>query len=187
MSVVDVDIKWDTRSLNKAFKELEDELTAIVRGMTVKVWDSILIKTPQFSGGMAASWTYSLNAPQFYDRSDQLNGIGRGVIESGRYVAVAPRYRGHREAMVVANANSAGAEVNFKLGDIVYIANGADHGEGPYSAAVESGAVPLRAVNLPGTPAKRSIDMIGSRYGVDVSRRAAEQMKATKIGGTNAS
>lgn len=173
MPEIQADLSWEGASLDAAFAELEAECAQVVRGMTVKMWESILLRTPQYLGRMAASWSYSLNAPQFYDRSQMVD-----------WDVARPRSRGNLVAVEVANADNVGSELGFKLGDTVWIANGVDHGEGYYSGDVETGAIRLRAVNLPGAPVSRTIDMIHSRYGEDVSPRAAELLKTLKIGGS---
>lgn len=166
------DTKFDTRSLNKAFKELEAELEQVARGLSVQLWDSILIKTPQYLGRMAASWSYSLNAPQYLDRSFMVD-----------WDITEPLQRGHRTAIDIANEDNLGSELSFKLGDTIWIANGVDHGEGEYAGAVESGEVMLRSVNQPGAPVRRSLDMIGSRYGGDINIKVAQRLKTLRIGG----
>jgi len=169
-------VKTQWQGLDEAFAALEAECTAIVRGVTVSAWKAVLQATPQFAGGMAASWTYSIGTPVFEDRSHLVpTRAGQDALQ------FVPYQRGSTPAIAVANSASAGNDARFKLGDRVYFANGADHGEGPYSQDVEDGKVELRAVNLPDRPVGRTLDEIESRYGLGISRRAAGQLKNLRI------
>lgn len=180
---VDVDCEWE--DLDEAFTQLEAELSLVVRGMSFELWHSILIKTPQYLGRMAASWSYSLNTPLYVDRSDQ---IDTGAIDSDESLRhretglFAGLYRGHPAAIKIANRESAGKADSFRLGDSIYMANGVDHGEGPYSVKLEEGGVALRPWNLPGAPLKRSLELITARYSDDVSSSEASSMVTRKFG-----
>lgn len=165
----------DWEGLNEAFAEIEGECTDAVRGISVEVWDGILRKTPQFHGSMAASWTYSLDHPVFENRSEQvLTKLDSGPVQ--------PVYRGHPEALAIANAASLGADRGFTLGRHIWIANGVDHGEGPYSQKIEDGQVMLRKFNQPGRPVGRTLDQIQARYGDDVKPSQAARLKTLKVG-----
>lgn len=172
MRDLQVELRWVGKSLDRAFEELEAECEDIIRGLTVKVWNSILVRTPQYLGRMAASWSYSLNAPQFYDRSQ--------MVDHDKEFPVS---RGHMEAIHIANDDNVGSDTPFKLGDTVWIANGVDHGEGYYSGDIELNVIKLRSVNLPGAPVSRTLDMIAAKYGEDISPREAGELKTLKIGG----
>lgn len=176
----ELDLEWD-ESLDEAFDALEAEITSIVRGMAVEMWDSILTKTPQFYGRMAASWSFSLDTPEFADRTADVDFVGPRKIVVGTFEPSTGLYRGHPEAIAVANRANLGRDLQFRLGKTIWMANGVNHGEGPYSQAVENGGVNLRAVNRPGAPVERSVDMINARYGDDVTRVQAERLKLHKI------
>jgi len=186
MAHLDVNFGWEPGSLEAAFAVLERECTNIIRGLTVQVWDSILLRTPQYAGGMVASWTYSLNAPQFYDRSDFVDSRALAMGNVNTFRSVNPRSRGDLAAISIADGINVGREQAFRLGDMVYISNGVDHGEGPYAYDVESGAVRLRAANLPGRPVSLTLDRIGARYGQDISPYTAARLKSLRIGGISA-
>jgi hypothetical protein len=135
---------------------------------------------------MAASWTYSLNSPQFYDRSD--------MVEYREYKGqwqemLVPRRKGYMEAIEISEAASLGNAQPFKLGDTVYISNGVIHDWDSYrySEDVETGVINLRGANRPGQPVKRTVDAIGVRYGKDMTANAGRLMRAMKIGGIDAS
>jgi hypothetical protein len=161
--------------------------TNVVRGLTVRTFNGILSKTPQYLGRMAASWTYSIGAPQYIDRSSQVQPPAvkdiSGFIDYGEFTGL---WRGHPLAIALANAASANRDSSFKLGDTVYISNGVNHGEGPYSQDIEDGNITLRSVNRPGAPVARTLDSIGAMYG-NVSPARAATLKSLRIGQPDAS
>lgn len=156
----------------------------MVRGITVEVWKSLLSKTPQFEGRMVASWSYSLNEPNYVDRSSQVDP-GALKLASHRFTDLGTfrgLYRGHPAALAVANAANKGADAGFRLGMTVWMANGVNHGEGEYSQDIEDGKVKLRPENRPGRPVQRTIDQITSRYADGVTANRAEALKNMRIG-----
>lgn len=169
--------------LDAAFAELEAECTDIIRGVTVRVWNGVLSKTPQFDGRMAASWTYCVNSPQFYDRSSQVDPQGE-KLPAHRYRDLGGfkgLYPGQPLALAVANAASAGKDKAYRLGDTVYMTNGVNHGEGAYSQDIEDGNIRLRAENQPGAPARRTIDWANA-YFADITPNKARSLKNLSIG-----
>lgn len=189
--MVELDLEWD--GLDKAFQELEAECTEVVRGIAIEAWNHMLDQTPQFWGRMAASWTFSYNAPLFLDRSETVDASETSDMAlsnqvtydtpDGPETSFAGLYKGHPEAIDTANFYNRGRDNGFQLGMTIFFANGVDHGEGPYSGAVESGAIRLRPVNRPGAPARRSLDFVAARYGRGVSAERAKLLKSFRIGG----
>lgn len=180
MSKLGIKVKW--KDLDEAFAAFEEEVTEVARGVTVLLWDSILIKTPQYYGGMAASWTYTYAAGNARDRSDMVRPVELAANNMWKSDVYEVRRRGHPVAIGIARAASAGKEKEFKLGRTVYLTNGVDHGEGRYASIVEDwDLMKLRAVNRPGHPMKRSLDLIERRFGKDISTREAEQLRALSI------
>jgi len=180
--MVDVEVSWD--NLDAAFDAFENECAEVVRGVTVQVWNGVLSKTPQFEGRMAASWSYSVGSPNYVDRSNMVDHdtsklAAHRFSDLGSFLGL---YRGHPIAIGVANAANRGADRVFKLGDQVHIANGVDHGEGPYSDDVEAGRVALRPENRPGEPVRRTLDWIEARY-ADINQNQAMTLRSLTIGG----
>ena len=171
-----VEVDWI--DLDGAFAALEVELTQVARGLSVRAWDSLLSKTPQSFGRMTASWNYSLNQPDFTDRSHEAWSANRGAADQGPTRGL---YRGHPVAIAIANANNIGKDARFVLGDTVYFSNGVNHGEGPYSQAIEDGSVQLRPINQPGRPAARTFDWLSQAY-ANVSAVQAKTLAAKKLG-----
>lgn len=174
--------------LDAAFAELEGELTDVVRGMSVRVFNGFLSKTPQYLGRMTASWTYSLNVPVFVDRSRDVDPTEGKLSESGYidYGSFKGLWRGHPLAIAVANAANAGKDSGFKLGMTIYISNGVNHGEGPYSQDIEDGSVILRAENRPGAPVARTLDWASVAY-KDVTPTAARTLRTLRLGKNDSS
>ena len=183
MAELVIETEWD--DLDKAFEEIEAELSQVVRGLSIEAWNYVLQQTPQFYGRLAASWTYSLNAPVFVDRSKaammSVSTLANFTTDPDEGDVFTGRRKGDPEAIGIANLASIGHETRFKLGDTIFFSNGADHGEGPYAADVESGAVYLRPVNRPGRMASRAFDRMQSKYGNDVSPQRVEYLKSLRI------
>lgn len=161
--------KWI--GLDRAIADLRRECEAVSRGLTVSVWKTVLRETPQYSGNMAASWTYSVGAPLAENRFYSNLPPG-GWKES----EVTPFKKGDLPAINKANEASAGQEMKFKLGQKVYITNGAAHAED-----VTTGFVDLRAVNWPGRPVDLAMSRVEGKYSTGVTRAAAAQLKALRI------
>lgn len=179
--MLEVTAEWE--GLDEAFAELERECAEVVRGISVRYWNYVLSQTPQAWGRMAASWTYSLNdGGQFYDRSSEVSFEGPRRQITGKLAPSYFLYKGHHAAIRIANSHSKGRESAFKLGDTIWFSNGVNHGEGPYSQAVENGEVRLRRVNQPGAPVRRGLDYIEAHFGRDVSKEAAQRLRTMRIG-----
>lgn len=164
---------WD-ESFEQAFAELEVQCENVVRGLTVMVWDSILAKSPQYHGRFVASWSYQLGSPSPLDRSSSVDTESNAIYHSSYYDdKFFGLSAGHGTAINVANAANIGMDKAFRLGQTVYLTNGVDHGEGPYSYDIEVGNVHLRAENLPGAPVSRTMDLVESSYAEITERRAA--------------
>lgn len=172
-----VEVDWI--DLDGAFAALEDNLTRVAQGLTVVAWDSILAKTPQFYGRMAASWNYSLNRPDFTDRSHDAWSAHSAQTDKGPFAGLS---KGHPVGIAIANANNIGRDANFQLGDTVYFSNGVNHGEGPYAQAIEDGQIQLRPINQPGRPAARTFDWLSQAY-ANVSAAQAKTLSTKRLGG----
>lgn len=183
--MADVPLITEWENLDEAFEQLELECAEVVRGMSIEAWQFVLNQTPQYYGRLAASWTYSVGQPRFVDRSaaamlntempaDFITDPDEGDVFSGRR-------KGDEAAIGIANFASAGNEMSFTLGATIFFSNGANHGEGPYAADVESGSIRLRAVNQPGKMASRALDMLAARYGNQVSAGKAGTLRLMRI------
>lgn len=177
--MVKATFKWQERSLDQAFDELEGFLGRVARGIAIEMWDFILEETPQFQGRMAASWTFSYDSPIFEDRSHKVwEGETRVAKNWDRFYG---RSKGDDRAIGISTYANIGNDNVAKLGVTMFISNGVDHGEGPYSLDVETGQVNLRPVNMPGAPVARAIDLMQSRYGEGVSLWHAKVLAEHRI------
>jgi len=168
---------WE--NLDLAFAELEAECTQIIRGFTVRIWSGVLSKTPQWAGRMVASYNYSLNSPDFSDRSDQVPTMEHPDHRWPVSLMGRPLWPGHTNAIALANSANRGKDSGFRLGDTVYISNGVDHGEGPYSQDVEDEAIPLRS---PGQMARRTFDWAGINYAEGMTQHMGQVYKNLHLG-----
>ena len=98
-----------------------------------------------------------------------------------RHGFLVPFQKGDEAAMEVAQAASLGVDRAFKLGDTVWMTNGADHGEGAYALAAENGTLRLRAVNQPGRGVARTLDEIQVRFGRGVSFGEIPELKSRRL------
>jgi hypothetical protein len=179
-STIGVSARW--LDLDKAFALIEQELSDVARGITVEIWNGVLAKTPQYFGRMVASWTYSIGSPEFYDRSTEAAAMN--MVPLQQFGPPKGLWRGHPDAVAIANTHSTGADKAFRLGDTVYISNGVNHGEGAYSQAIEDGLIYLRHMNRPGRPAQRTLDAAATRYAKGTTTARAHNLKQMTIGQT---
>ncbi len=159
---------WE--NLDAAFAELEAECTNVIRGMTVDIFKTAVTWSPQSKGVFVSSWQYSLNRPVFWSNPEFANTPPETYM------------RGNREAIDAAFQANAGDDAPFKLGDIVYISNGAEGLDGEYGVLIEDGTMRLRYENRGGSrPLGRAIDRAGTWYAHTVNPKHAAQLKAIKI------
>lgn len=189
-----LEFKFDSDSLERALKELTvKEFEPVVKGLGQELWNSILTKTPQYFGRLTASWSYSVNTPITVDRSsmvisdeeaDRVRDQRAEMREEGLDVHDVGdvRYRGHPTAIRVAYSMSQGNASNFKLGDTIYFANGANHGEGAYSEFIETvDPLWLRVYNRPGAMVRRTAQAFQAKYENGVSENQAERVKRNPL------
>ena len=158
---------WD--GLDLAFAELEAECANVVRGMTVDIFKTALHFSPQSKGVFVSSWTYNLNRPVFWTNTEFMGN------DPETYT------KGNPEAIDSALQINAGEDTPFKLGDTVYISNGAEGLDGEYGILIEDGGMKLRAENRPGRPLGRAIDRAATWYAKDVNPKHAAVLKAMRI------
>ncbi len=160
--------KWE--GLDAAFAELEAECANVIRGMTVEIFDYTLQLSPQSKGVFVSSWQYSLNRPVYWSNSEFAG------VEPETYM------KGNRPAIDAALQANAGDDTPFKLGDTVYISNGAEGLDGEYGILIEDGAMKLRYENRGGLrPLSRAVDRAASWFANDVNPTHAAKLKALRI------
>ena len=160
----------DWENLDVAFKELEDECASVIRGMTVDIFKTAVTWSPQSKGVFVSSWQYSLNRPVFWSNPEFAG------TEPETYM------KGNRPAIEAAFQANAGDEMPFKLGDTVYISNGAEGVDGEYGVLIEDGSMKLRYENRGGNrPLGRAVDRAASWYANWVNPKHAADLKALRI------
>ena len=158
---------WE--NLDAAFAELEAECADIVRGMTVEIFKYTLHLSPQSKGVFTSSWQYNLNRPVFWTNPEF------AITPQETYV------KGSQPAIESALRANAGDDLPFKLGDTVYISNGAEGLDGEYGNLIEDQKMKLRAENRPGRPLGRAIDRAGTWFANTVNPKHAAELKAMRI------
>ncbi len=153
------------------FDMLENDLDAVARGVVIVFWNNLLVNTPQWTGAMAASWNFSYDMPVPVDRHD--------LVQSRE---LPPFQKGHPVGIDIANAESARAINNFKLGDVAFITNGVtDEHANYYAQDVEDGLQKVRAVNRPGNAVALSLGKIDAQYGYGIKLSTAKQLMKLKV------
>lgn len=189
--MLEVELAWEP-DFEAAFAELEKECADIVRGISVEAFKRVLYQTPQFFGRAVSSWSYSLNAPVFVDRSHM---VDEAAIESdtanftiretklGPVRAFYGLSKGHMVGVNNALEMNKGNEQGYQLGMTIFFSNGVDHEEGPYAAGLEDGSIRLRPINQPGAMASRAFDAMQAKYGhhSGVSAERAKVLKTFRI------
>lgn len=159
---------WE--GLDAAFAELEAECANVVRGMTVEIFKTAVTWSPQSKGVFVSSWQYSLNRPVYW---------------SNPFYADIPRetfVKGNQPAINEAFQINSDKDTPFKLGDTVYISNGAEGLDGEYGILIEEGAMKLRYENRGGLrPLSRAVDRAASWFANDVNPTHAAKLKALRI------
>lgn len=159
---------WE--NLDEAFAELEAECANVIRGMTVEIFHYVLQQSPQSRGRYVSSWQYSLNRPVFWTNPEFADNLPETYM------------KGNQPAIESALQANAGDDTPYKLGDTVYISNGAEGLEGEYGYLIEDGLINLRAENRGGIrPLGRAIDRAASWFANDVRPAHAAKLKATRI------
>lgn len=167
-----LDVKWE--NLDGAFAELEQEVTDIVRGITIESFHFLLRTSPQYYGRFVANWNYSLNT-----QNTSVNSAFQPKVaywKTDEMNAQSIYKKGDEEAITYAMQNNAGVPDGFKLGDTVYFTNSVDHADD-----LEEGRIQLRAVNMPGRPMKRTLDRISSWYSNDVNHSRTDTLKRLRM------
>lgn len=153
------------------FDQLENQLDEVARGVVIVFWNNVLVNTPQWTGAMAASWNFTLNAPDPVDRHDEVQSREEE-----------PNQRGHPTGIGIANDASRAALNSFKLGDVAYLTNGVtDEHANYYAQGIEDGLQRLRAVNRPGNAVALSLGVIDAKYSRGIPMNTAKALRRLRI------
>lgn len=155
----------DVQSWFKAVRGAAEEAAV---GLAKRVFDKVLIESPQSSGDFTANWKVSVGVPDTTFtigvlKQRQSHPDHEGIRWDLLYK------RGDPEAIAYAKSHAHWQPI--KLGQTIYISNSAEHDEN-YAMKIENGQINFRPVNSgAGAVGRRSIAHVASRHKV-ISREA---------------
>ncbi len=157
---------------------LNQEITDIYQGFITIAYDSVVDKTPQWTGHATAQWNIGINQIDV-SRSHKYLKDNLAVsqsVESRREPAQTPtKAAGHPEAIEEAKSRQTGFVQQIKLDDMVFISNNVESLlTGAYATKLEANPNDyLRPENDPGHMVARTLEWYNSRLAViDKASRA---------------
>lgn len=146
------------------FASVETASAAVAVGLARRVFDKVLIESPQYSGDFAANWKVTIDAPASDFNADAVDKKRRGYPDATGINEFTPFKRGDPEAIAYAKAHAAWTPI--KLGQSIFISNSAEHDE-KYAWQIEHGIIKFRPVNAgAGAVGRRSVAFVGHRFPV---------------------
>jgi hypothetical protein len=151
-----------TGAFNAAIKAWEKKLRkraeAVTGEMAMAVLTKIVNGSPQYTGDYVANWNLSVGAPDF--------SFDAYVFKTPAEAYKDPSQMGDAGAINRALGNAGRGMRQIRLGQSVYLANGAEHGD-PYAWKIEAGAMNFRpmhqGVGIPGL-VKRTPAEVASQF-----------------------
>ena len=144
------------------FAAVEEAAADAAVGIAKRVFDKVLIESPQYSGDFAANWKVSVNAPDTTFTIGVIRPRVAKYADGDGIKNTKPFGRGDPEAIAYAKAHADWSKI--KLGDVIYISNSASHEE-DYAFKIEKGEIKFRPVNQgAGAVARRSLEFVAHRY-----------------------
>ena len=144
------------------FGAVEKATAQAAVGLARRVFDKVLIESPQYSGDFAANWQVSVGVPSTKFTVGVIRPKIKAYADSDGIRDFEPFKRGDPEAVAYAKSHAAWPEL--KLGQTIYISNSAEHDE-PYAWAIENGKINFRPVNAGADAvARRSMAFVANRY-----------------------
>ena len=147
-------------SVTAWFRAVEKASAATAVGLAKRVFDKVLVESPQYSGDFTANWKVTVGAPA------PASAFQQGVLGT-RYSAhkgddglgsFVPYQRGDEAAIAHAQANATWNPI--KLGQSIFISNSASHDE-HYAWQIENGVIKFRPVNAgAGVVGRRSVAFV---------------------------
>lgn len=162
MSVAVKNLAEFDRDVMAWFAAVEEAAAEAAVGLAKRVFDKVLIESPQYSGDFAANWKVSVNAPSTAFKPDAVRPSFAKYHDQDGIKQRKPFGRGDPEAIAHAKAQANWSKI--KLGDVIYISNSADHDEA-YAFKIEEGKIKFRPVNE-GADAvgRRSMQFVANHY-----------------------
>lgn len=158
-------------TIDKWLEEVEKMATKFCRGVTVQIFEQILVNSVQYSGDFAGNWKYELNSitPEFkpgvafteLEKTRVTWTQGKGDEKSGFFSAFMGIDEGGGDPGVAVGyslRSARGKDNAFKLGDTVYLHNSSVHDDA-YAPGIETGTTKLR-VKQNYAPVERAYEAI---------------------------
>lgn len=150
-------------SVQSWFKAVRGAAEEAAVGLAKRVFDKVLIESPQSSGDFTANWKVSVGAP---DTTFTI-GVIKQRLSHADHEGIKWELlykRGDPEAIAYAKSHANWQPI--RLGQTIYISNSAEHDES-YAMKIENGSINFRPANK-GAEAvgRRSVAFVAGRYGV---------------------
>ena len=146
------------------FAAVEKAAAEAAVGLAKRVFDKVLIESPQYSGDFAANWQVSVDAPSSRFTVGVLKPKLHGYADSTGIHGLEPFKRGDPEAITYAKSHAVWPTI--KLGQTIYLSNSANHDE-DYAWKIEDGTIKFRPVTQGADHVgARSLNFVAHRYPV---------------------
>lgn len=144
--------EWDTW-----LAQVEAEVMRIAIDMMYVMLREAALRTPQYSGDMVANYNLSVNAID--------GSFAPHVFPEMRFPTENPFQKEDMPAIMHTINRNAGRLVKAKLGDTLWLANGAVHDDDAYAWKIEDGLLKLRPQNAGGYgPIRKTRDYMQAHY-----------------------
>ena len=169
--------------LQKIRAAVNQEVLDIFRGFVVVAYDSVVDKTPQWTGHAAAQWNIGINHVDMSTSSlyaIQNLTVSEGVRDRNRVNGLPQaKSKGDPAAIAEAKRRQTGNVEQIKLDDIIFISNNVESllNEAYADKLERNPNSYLREVNEPGHMVARTVEWFNSRVAIlDPSMRARFKM-----------
>ena len=139
------------RQVNQWVSAVRKDAETLAEGLAYKMLTHILQNAPQFSGDFAANWNVSVGSPNYTFVVGKVNerrdAQYRGRYEEPDYPQAT--FKRHDLPAIHAALEGWSKLGDFKLGQTLFLANGAEHDE-PYAMLIEDEKIKFRPENVGG-------------------------------------
>lgn len=172
--------------ISRVRTEIHQEVLDIFRGFVLVAYDSVLDKTPQWTGHAAAQWNigvHSLDVSKSNVFLAENIAVSEAIRSKSRLDKLAPaKQKGDVAAINEAKGRQTGDVERMQLKDMIYISNSVEAAlRGSYASKLEENPNNyLRDVNLPGQMIMRTLHWFNSRLAV-IDETAQLHLKMVKL------
>lgn len=167
-------------ALDKKFAQINERVNRVYRGYCVIAFNHLVNNTPQWSGSAAASWNFSLGAPDL--TPDRL--MAESYESWKRPGVFEPRFDAHDvPAIARAKERNQGRDAQVRLGVDVFISNGSRGvSNEAYASMLENNPGGyLRPENEGGQMILKTRGMLGGSYGT-ITKAGAHKLRSVRLG-----